>query len=58
MRQAEDCAYRPGQLRNMIVIVPKVPKTIYEQVWLLLDAKTEVEADVVEASVRAELEAA
>ena len=58
MRQAEDRAYRLGQLRNVIVIVPTVPKTIDEQVWLLLDAKTEVEADVVEASVRAELEAA
>lgn len=58
MRQAEDRAYRLGQLRNVIVIVPKVPRTIDEQVWKLLDAKTEVEADVVEASVRAELEAA
>lgn len=57
MRQAEDRAYRLGQQRNVIVIVPLVPQTIDEQVWRLLDGKTEVEVDVVEA-VRAELEAA
>lgn len=54
MRQAEDRAYRLGQKRDVIVIVPLVPKTIDEGVWRLQQSKQETEQDVVEA-VRAEL---
>ena len=53
-RQAEDRAYRLGQKRDVYVIVPLIPKTIDEQVHQLLDVKTGLEQDVVEA-VRAEL---
>lgn len=56
-RQAEDRAYRLGQKRDVFVIVPLVPNTIDEQVHQLLESKTELEQDVVEA-VRAELSAA
>lgn len=55
MRQAEDRAYRLGQLRDVMVLVPLIPNTIDDQVWRLLETKTELEQDVVEA-VRAELE--
>lgn len=55
MRQAEDRAYRLGQLRDVIVIVPLIPNTVDEQVWQLLANKTELEQDVVEA-VRAQLQ--
>jgi SNF2-related domain len=53
-RQAEDRAYRLGQRRDVFVITPIVPNTIDEQVHLLLESKTALEHDVVEA-VRAEL---
>ena len=49
MRQAEDRAYRLGQKRNVIVIVPLIPETIDEQVWSLLQSKRETEIEVVEA---------
>jgi len=49
MRQAEDRAYRLGQKRDVDVIVPLIPKTIDEQIWKLLDTKTDVEQSVVEA---------
>jgi len=49
MRQAEDRAYRLGQRRDVIVIVPLVPKTIDMQVWDLLGSKRETEIEVVEA---------
>jgi SNF2 family DNA or RNA helicase len=49
MRQAEDRAYRMGQMRNVIVKVPLVPKTIDERVWDLLGSKRETEVEVVEA---------
>jgi hypothetical protein len=49
MRQAEDRAYRLGQRRNVIVLVPLVAGTIDEQVWALLQAKRETEKEVVEA---------
>ena len=55
MRQAEDRAYRMGQKRNVLVIVPLVPGTIDEAVWRLLESKQETEQDVVEA-VRSELQ--
>lgn len=54
MRQAEDRAYRLGQKRDVLVIVPLVPGTIDEGIWRLLESKQETEQDVVEA-VRAEL---
>ncbi|MDR2839055.1 MAG: DEAD/DEAH box helicase [Azonexus sp.] len=49
MRQAEDRAYRLGQKRNVIVIVPLVPETIDEQIWALLQSKRETEMEVVDA---------
>lgn len=57
MRQAEDRAYRLGQKRDVIVIVPIVPTTIDEQIWQLLDSKTSLEQDVVEAAVAARITA-
>lgn len=49
MRQAEDRAYRLGQLRNVIVIVPLVEKTLDDGIWSLLTSKQETETDVVDA---------
>lgn len=49
MRQAEDRAYRLGQQRDVIVIVPLIPDTIDEAVWKILEGKRETEIDVVEA---------
>lgn len=49
MRQAEDRAYRLGQKRDVIVIVPIIPNTIDEAVWEILESKREKETDVVEA---------
>ena len=57
MRQAEDRAYRLGQKRDVIVLAPIIPDTMDEQVWALLQAKTELEQDVVEAAVKANLPA-
>lgn len=54
MRQAEDRAYRLGQKRNVIVVVPLIPTTLDEAVWKLLDSKAETEREVVEA-VRVDL---
>ena len=54
MRQAEDRAYRLGQLRDVMVLVPLIAGTIDEGIWRLLESKQETEQDVVEA-VRAEL---
>jgi len=56
MRQAEDRAYRLGQKRNVLVLVPLVANTIDEQIWALLQSKAALEQDVVEA-VRSELNA-
>lgn len=53
-RQAEDRAYRLGQKRDVFVIVPLIPNTIDEQVHQLLEVKTGLEQDVVEA-VRTQL---
>ncbi|MBY6345202.1 DEAD/DEAH box helicase [Providencia rettgeri] len=49
MRQAEDRAYRLGQQRDVMVIVPLIPGTIDEAVWKILEGKRETEIDVVEA---------
>ena len=54
MRQAEDRAYRLGQWRDVLVLVPLIPGTIDEGIWRLLESKQETEQDVVEA-VRADL---
>lgn len=54
-RQAEDRAYRNGQKRDVFVIMPIIPGTIDEQIMALLDSKAEIEADVVENAVRAQL---
>jgi hypothetical protein len=55
MRQAEDRAYRLGQTRNVFVLMPLIPNTIDMQIWDLLGSKTQLEQDVVEASVVAQL---
>lgn len=55
MRQAEDRAYRNGQKRDVIVIVPVIPGTIDEQILALLASKSDIEAAVVESAVRAQL---
>ena len=49
MRQAEDRAYRLGQKRDVIVIVPLIPKTIDDGVWELQSRKRATEEEVVEA---------
>lgn len=49
MRQAEDRAYRLGQKRDVLVLVPLVDQTIDGQIWALLASKTALEQDVVEA---------
>lgn len=49
-RQAEDRAYRSGQKRNVIVIVPVVAETIDEQIFALLDSKREIEVALVESN--------
>lgn len=49
MRQAEDRAYRLGQKRDVLVLVPLVDQTIDQQIWALLASKTALEQDVVEA---------
>jgi hypothetical protein len=49
MRQAEDRAYRLGQRRNVIVLVPLIERTIDDGIWALLTSKEETERDVVEA---------
>lgn len=54
MRQAEDRAYRMGQKRNVIVIVPLIEKTLDQGVWELLSRKQDTENDVIE-SVRSAL---
>jgi SNF2 family DNA or RNA helicase len=54
MRQAEDRAYRMGQKRDVIVIVPLIERTLDDGVWRLLQSKQATEDDVVE-SVRSAL---
>ena len=54
MRQAEDRAYRMGQMRDVMVIVPLIECTLDDGVWRLLQSKQETEDDVVE-SVRSAL---
>ena len=49
-RQAEDRAYRSGQSRDVLVIVPVVAHTIDEQIFALLDAKREIEVALVESN--------
>ena len=49
-RQAEDRAYRSGQRRDVLVIVPVVAHTIDEQIFALLDAKREIEVALVESN--------
>jgi superfamily II DNA or RNA helicase len=49
-RQAADRAYRSGQLRDVIVIVPRVANTIDDQKSALLGSKREIEEAVVEAN--------
>ncbi|EMO0454850.1 DEAD/DEAH box helicase [Pseudomonas aeruginosa] len=46
--QAEDRAYRNGQLRMVVVKIPLVEATIDEQLWQLLNAKRQVAQDLIE----------
>ncbi|CAD5366574.1 DEAD/DEAH box helicase [Rubrivivax sp. A210] len=52
-RQAEDRAYRSGQTRDVLVIVPVVAGTIDEQIFALLDSKREIEVAIIESNRRA-----
>ncbi|TCJ20152.1 DEAD/DEAH box helicase [Parasulfuritortus cantonensis] len=49
-RQAEDRAWRNGQKRPVTVIIPLVPKTIDEDLYRLLEAKTGIENELIDAS--------
>lgn len=49
-RQAEDRAWRNGQKRPVTVIIPLVPKTIDEDLYKLLEAKTGIENELIDAS--------
>lgn len=50
MRQAEDRAYRLGQKRDVLVLVPVIPGTIDEGVLKLQDNKRTTEEEVIEAA--------
>jgi hypothetical protein len=50
MRQAEDRAYRLGQKRDVLVLVPVIPGTIDEGVLKLQDSKRTTEVEVIEAA--------
>lgn len=50
MRQAEDRAYRLGQKRDVLVLVPIIPGTIDEGVLKLQDSKRTTEVEVIEAA--------
>jgi len=50
MRQAEDRAYRLGQQRDVLVLVPIIPGTIDEGVLALQDNKRTTEVEVIEAA--------
>lgn len=52
-RQAEDRAYRSGNERDVLVIVPLVANTIDEQIAALLDSKHDIEVSVIEANRKA-----
>ena len=49
MRQAEDRAYRLGQERDVLVLIPLIANTIDERVGRMLQSKQQVEEDVIEA---------
>jgi len=49
-RQAEDRAWRNGQKRPVTVIIPLVPDTIDDDLYRLLEAKTDIENDLIDAS--------
>ena len=50
MRQAEDRAYRLGQKRDVLVLVPVIPGTIDEGVLKLQENKRTTEVEVIEAA--------
>lgn len=50
MRQAEDRAYRLGQKRDVLVLVPVIPGTIDEGVLALQENKRTTEEEVIEAA--------
>lgn len=53
MRQAEDRAYRLGQIRDVLVLVPIIQGTIDEGVLQLQENKHTTEVEVVEAAKKA-----
>ena len=53
MRQAEDRAYRLGQIRDVLVLVPIIQGTIDEGVLQLQENKHTTEIEVVEAAKKA-----
>lgn len=50
MRQAEDRAYRLGQKRDVLVLVPVIPGTIDEGVLALQENKRTTEEEVIESA--------
>ncbi|ENB9667354.1 ATP-dependent helicase, partial [Pseudomonas putida] len=46
--QAEDRAYRNGQLRTVIVKIPLVENSIDQQLWQMLLAKRQVSLELIE----------
>lgn len=46
--QAEDRAYRNGQLRSVFVLIPLVEASIDQHLWQMLESKRELASDLVE----------
>jgi len=57
--QAEDRAYRNGQLRMVVVKIPLVENTIDQMLWQMLQDKRQLASDLIEpdavANARSEL---
>lgn len=54
LRQAEDRAYRLGQIRDVYVLIPLIPKTIDDDIWEMLGSKRILEEDVIESAASEE----
>lgn len=52
--QAEDRAWRNGQLREVNVIIPLVDKTIDDRQWAIIEGKEEMSSDLFTATVEDE----
>lgn len=49
MRKVENWAYQLGRTCNVMVVVPLIEKTLYDEVWRLRRSRQKTEDDVVEA---------